>query len=141
MQTFLPYPNFSISAMSLDYRRLGKQRVEARQLQTTLQNGGGWASHPAALMWKDNLLALMLYGDVCIREWCRRGYENNMPLMFSIGSEDINEAMLNVEMPPWLGDEQFHAAHRSNLLRKDPVHYGQFDWDEPTDLEYIWPTT
>ena len=32
MQTFLPYPDFVKSAQCLDYRRLGKQRVEAKQI-------------------------------------------------------------------------------------------------------------
>jgi hypothetical protein len=41
--------------------------------------------------------------------------------------------------PPWLGDERLHASHRSNLLRKDPEHYGQFEWTEPDDLPYWWP--
>ena len=38
MQTFLPYPDFQISASVLDYRRLGKQRVECKQLLTALQH-------------------------------------------------------------------------------------------------------
>jgi hypothetical protein len=42
-------------------------------------------------------------------------------------------------MPPWWGDPAFHASHRSNLLRKDPVWYGQFGWAEPPDLPYVWP--
>lgn len=29
MQTFLPYPDFKKSAQCLDYRRLGKQRVDS----------------------------------------------------------------------------------------------------------------
>jgi len=32
MQTFLPYPDFEASLRALDYRRLGKQRLEALQL-------------------------------------------------------------------------------------------------------------
>lgn len=32
MQTFLPYPDFKKSLQALDYRRLGKQRVEAYQI-------------------------------------------------------------------------------------------------------------
>jgi hypothetical protein len=41
MQTFLPYPDFARSAACLDYRRLGKQRVECLQI------------HRAALLAKD----------------------------------------------------------------------------------------
>ena len=42
--------------------------------------------------------------------------------------------------PPWLGNEKFHAAHRSNLLRKNPVWYDKFGWREPNNLPYVWPT-
>ena len=37
MQTFLPYPDFTQSAKTLDYRRLGKQRVEAWQILNALR--------------------------------------------------------------------------------------------------------
>ena len=37
MQTFLPYPNFADSLDCLDYRRLGKQRVEAFQIINALE--------------------------------------------------------------------------------------------------------
>jgi len=42
-------------------------------------------------------------------------------------------------LPLWLGNEELHASHRSNLLRKAPLWYGQFGWTEPDDLPYIWP--
>lgn len=42
-------------------------------------------------------------------------------------------------MPPWFGREDFHASHRSNLLRKHPDWYRQFGWYEPDDLPYVWP--
>ena len=49
MQTFLPYSSFTQSAQALDYRRLGKQRVEAKQLILALtQPKYGWKNHPAA---------------------------------------------------------------------------------------------
>jgi len=43
-------------------------------------------------------------------------------------------------VPPWLGDEDFHRAHRSSLLRKDPDRYGPEFGDVPPDLPYVWPT-
>ena len=36
MQTFLPYKSFNKSFKVLDYRRLGKQRVEAMQILNVL---------------------------------------------------------------------------------------------------------
>jgi len=55
MQTFLPYPDFIDSVKALDYRRLGKQRVEARQILNILlenRKNGGWVNHPCTKMWR-----------------------------------------------------------------------------------------
>jgi hypothetical protein len=65
-------------------------------------------------------------------EWKRRGYNNTMAMFKPRLGESYPD-------PPWLGDEAVHASHRSNLLRKNPTHYGQFGWEESTDLEYVWP--
>lgn len=130
MQTFLPYPDFMKSARCLDFRRLGKQRVECIQILNALRYGGGWATHPAVKMWKGHEDALTLYMGVVIDEWIERGYVNSMEL--PIIASDI-------EMPLWFGDERFHASHRSNLLRKNPTYYGRFGWSEPDDLPYVWP--
>jgi len=79
MQTFLPYAEFERSAEVLDYRRLGKQRVETWQLIRAI-NGEtrGWRNHPAAVMWRDHVPALALYGKVICEEWIRRGYNDSM---------------------------------------------------------------
>ena len=55
MQTFLPYKSFRNSFESLDYKRLGKQRVEARQVLNILRDKTqtkGWRNHPITKMWK-----------------------------------------------------------------------------------------
>jgi len=137
MQTFLPYPNFAASAMCLDWRRLGKQRVEAQQILNSLQSGGGWANHPATKMWSGHTEALELYRDVCIREWVRRGYNNTMTMTF-FGDEPSPE-ITSIEMPVWLGDERVHSSHRANLIRKDAQHYSQFGWTEEPQEGYHWP--
>lgn len=166
MQTFLPYPNVAASATVLDWRRLGKQRLEAVQLirtnnlvrtQARLSPRGnisakdwmaavslinerrkgeglkplGWANHACMLMWRNHMRGLMIYFDTMRREWIRRGYVNNygcygLPYDAS-------------EFPNFIGDERFHASHRSQLLVKDPVHYGQFGWNDQPGLPYIWP--
>jgi len=134
MQTFLPLPDFEATAKILDYRRLGKQRVETYQLLTA-RPGTGWYNHPASKMWRNYHPALARYGVVMCREWIRRGYNDTMlPRLQEF-------PQLRRRMPPWFGDPAFHAAHRSNLLRKDPVYYGQFGWTEPPDLQYIWGLT
>lgn len=131
MQTFLPYPDFGRSVAALDRARLGKQRVEAMQILKALAGETrGWVNHPATRMWRGFAPALAAYHDAAIREWVRRGYRNTMPFLSS-GS--------GFELPPWFGDPDFHASHRSALLRKLPEHYRGFGWPEPDDLPYVWP--
>ena len=59
MQTFLPYESFAESAKVLDWRRLGKQRVEGMQIIKAITGEKrldgkpykGWINHPASVMW------------------------------------------------------------------------------------------
>lgn len=146
MQTFLPYASFELSAGCLDRQRLGKQRVEVLQLlKALLVPGSGWANHPAALMWQGYELSLCYYGmDIC-REWQLRGYKDTCYDKISAIKDSPaivdspNYTAVYTALPPWLGDSDFHASHRSNLLRKDSVWYGRFGWSEPDDLPYVWP--
>jgi hypothetical protein len=132
MQTFLPYSDFNKSVSVLDYRRLGKQRVETYQVLNILlgrTESKGWVNHPVTKMWRGYEEALKMYQNITIKEWVDRGYNNNM--LF----EDFD--IDRIIMPFWLGDERVHRSHRSNLLRKDFNYYSQY-FDEPTDLEYHW---
>jgi hypothetical protein len=130
MQTFAPLPSFEDSARVLDYRRLGKQRIEARQIINTILHGGGWENHPAVHMWSRNVNALMRYHDVCVQEWIMRGYRNTMDM--------FGPAVYT--MPEWWGDPVFHATHRAALLFKNYKHYSQFGWEEIPQVQYAWPT-
>ena len=132
MQTFLPYSNFQKTAEVLDYRRLGKQRVEGMQIIKTIltPEQKGWQNHPIVIMWTPYVQALQLYTNTIINEWIKRGYNNNMKLY------EIN----SLTMPHWLGKEEFHASHRANLLRKDFKHYSQFGWTENPKNPYVWYT-
>ncbi|MER6981624.1 MSMEG_6728 family protein, partial [Streptomyces carpinensis] len=78
MQTFLPYPGFTESALVLDRRRLGKQRVEVLQVLRGLTVPGyGWRHHPAVRMWAGYEEALVRYGlDVC-RVWRDLGHQDS----------------------------------------------------------------
>ena len=117
MQTFLPYKSFTKTFKTLDYRRLGKQRVEAMQILNVLlerTNTKGWRNHPIVRMWEGYEPALQLYHNLCITEWIEQGYNNNMKL------EVITEPII---YPHWLGDKSFHSSHRANLLRKDYDYY------------------
>jgi hypothetical protein len=137
MNTFLPYPNFTKSAKCLDNKRLGKQRVEAWQIYLALaQKNYGWKNHPIVKMWKGYESALLYYGLVISNEWYLRGYKDNMTHRFLL--ELCKHGNLLTNKPKWLGNENFHSAMRSNLLRKDTKHYSQFGWKEPDNLPYIW---
>ena len=137
MQTFLPYPDFEQTAYVLDRLRLGKQRVETLQILNTLETGTGWIHHPAVKMWIGYELVLVDYQVAICEEWSRRGYRDTcLNKTFSI--YDRFE-MPGTKTPPWLGNPDFHASHRSNLLRKDYNWYSKFGWSEPNDLPYLWP--
>jgi len=171
VQTFLPYPDFKKSLQALDYRRLGKQRLEAYQIIRILKVasqskvyrdgkeeakqaygtirrgaddeankgrrmnarwhkfGGGYGRHPAVRMWNGHINALKHYYNLAIDEWVKRGYRNNMHKMKISGK---------INYPRWFGRDEFHAAHRSNMLRKDYCYYSQYGWSEPPDLPYLW---
>jgi hypothetical protein len=135
VQTFLPCADFAKSAAVLDDVRLGKQRVEAYQiLRSLLGITRGWRHHPAVRMWRGHTDALVDYGVAMCREWVARGRADTVEqklLALRGGGEGTP--------PGWFGDEDFHASHRSNLLRKDPEWYGRYGWLEPADLPYVWP--
>lgn len=132
MQTFLPHRSFSRTMRCLDYRRLGKQRVEARQILNALTGKSrGWRSHPAVLMWRGYEASLRMYLRCAIVEWKRRGYVNNMPLP--------RPERCSRRKPAWLTADMI-ASHRSNLLRKERGYYSKFGWDVPDNLPYLWPT-
>ena len=136
MQTFLPYESFEKSAQTLDWRRLGKQRVEGMQIINAItgkkrKDGKpykGWINHPCSVMWKDYVPALKHYSNVIIQEWITRGYNNNMEF-YDTGK---------IIMPDWIGNEKFHSSHRANLLRKDFDYYSQFGWTENPERPYVW---
>jgi hypothetical protein len=133
MQTFLPYADFHMTAMCLDNKRLGKQRVEAYQILKVLAGyTTGWKNHPAVLMWQGHEQALIEYGREICTEWIRRGYNDTL-------LEKFNNNIKKSKKPTWLGNDAFHRAHMSNLLRKNPEHYKQFKWEVQDDLPYIWP--
>ncbi len=155
MQTFLPYEDFEDTADCLDYRRLGKQRLEAlgilRELDANYPETR-WKNHPAVKMWYGYPDILCDYGIAICTEWISRGFRDNQLEEFHwlkghgrffhhvqhrIGKKrDWN---WKDERPEWLGDKRLHDSHRSNLLRKDAEYYGKFGWNLPDSMSYWWP--
>jgi hypothetical protein len=151
MQTFLPCPGFTDSALALDTKRLGKQRVETIQVLRALTvSGYGWRHHPAAAMWAGYEEALVRYGlDVCA-VWVGQGRGDTCAatlvtdLTTGTGLASVRtyeELEAAGELPPWLGDNAFHLSHRSALVRKDPAHYRPLFPDVADDLPYVWPSS
>lgn len=138
MQTFLPYPDFVRSARSLDYKRLGKQRVEAYQIMRALtgeSNGKGWTNHPATNLWRGHEGSLSIYGQVICLEWLKRGYKDSLLDKFVEYSKVFND----FTVPTIIGNPEFHVSHQSNLIRKDPDYYRPiFGDDVPDNLPYVW---
>ncbi len=92
-------------------------------------------------MWRGHENALALYHRRCCNEYQRRNGQQHTGRFTLEGLiAKLGVDIANPDMPPWLGDERVHASHRSNLIRKDPEHYGQFGWDEPPDMPYYYPT-
>ncbi|WP_329469380.1 MSMEG_6728 family protein [Streptomyces sp. NBC_01723] len=151
MQTFLPLPGFRESALTLDRRRLGKQRVEALQVLRGLTVPGyGWRRHPAVRMWAGYEEALVRYGLEVCRVWRDQGHQDSCAasLVAGLAARRRHEPVRDQtalgragELPPWLGDEAFHRSHRSALLRKDPEAYGGLFPGVPDDLPYVWPAS
>lgn len=133
MQTFLPLPNYLESMRCLDKSRLGNQVW--REGITLIR--GGWPNHPASKMWRGHEYHLGLY----LLNGCIVLYERTGNFYIEVVRKIVIEMtkFKNTGPPVWLGDEKFHASHRSNLLRKNSVWYGQFGWTESPTLPYIWP--
>jgi len=132
--TFLPYSNFGDCAAVLDRQRLGKQRLEAKQIMLALEGHTRWTNHPAVKMWRGYSEALALYGFAVCTEWRRRGYVDNLREFFGarLPRQDF-------DAPSWLGEEALHESHRSQLMAKLPAWYGKLWPDTAPNLAYLWP--
>lgn len=141
MQTFLPYKDFIKSAQALDSKRLGKQRVEAKQILNALQGRSkGWVHHPATKMWAGYEYQLCQYGMAVCIVWQARGFNDSLLDEFHKELQSPFNSWATNDAPPWLGREDFHLSHQSNLIRKDPEFYIPIFGDIPNDLPYVWPS-
>lgn len=130
MQIFRPYVDWSRSAAVLDDLRLGKQRVEAKQiLNVFLRKAGllrdglrGWLNHPIVLLYYnggrpyvDDVIGMF---NACVREWVRRGKQS------SINLDDVKHLLDQLEKTPGTPITHLHEIeYRRILLLKKPSHY------------------
>jgi len=147
VQVFIPTADNKMTAKILDYRRLGKQRVECfqilnaiKQRQSNDTHDGtrtrGWVNHPCTIMWESYPQFLIDYASTICKEWRARGYTDNMLPRFDLLREEFSD---NIIVPPWWGNEELHRSHQSRLLQKNFDHYSKwFDNNIPLTLDYIW---
>jgi len=131
MQTFLPYPNIRPSVASLTDDQLCRQRVDAKKILSTLEGKSKThRHHPAVKMWNgyDELLKGYLAGS--IYEWISRGHSNNM--------EIPKFDSFKFKLPLWWGG-YIHRTHKSLLIRLNPHHCKDFDWNIGYDIPLFWP--
>jgi hypothetical protein len=134
--TFFIDSNPCVTAQYLDSRRLGKQRVEAKQIITVLEAGElgkGWKNHPATQAWKDYIPALKDYYNAMIDEWITRGYNNTMEKF---------PHQKDVIYPEWCSNTRIHYSHMARLIQKDPDFYNP-RFNPPKEYHnfgYIWPS-
>ena len=149
MQTFLPYPDFDKTASVLDYKRLGKQRVETLQIVlgilrinpdgTPKTSKRTWGDHVVGIMWSSSLDSLLDYQTSIIKEWVGRGYRDTCLDKTKLAIQRAAKPEHFQGTPVWIGNRDFHRSHQSNLTRKFPEHYGHLWPDVPDDLPYVWP--
>lgn len=131
MMTFIVSSDVVECAKALDYRRLGKQRVEAYQILRTLRGQShGWKNHPAVRMWRGYENALAVYMNAMIDEWILRGYKNTMI------KEDVSG---DVVFPWWFTWKPLQESHKAALNRKDDSFYSFVVDDVFSSHGYIWP--
>jgi hypothetical protein len=145
MQTFLPVADFTESARLLDNPRLGKQRVECLQVLRALELPDyGWANHPVVTMWRGHTAGLVVYSLAMVQVWQERGFADSTRTLITEFAPDAAtmtqaEAAAAGLLPSWVGDEELHRSHRSNLIAKDPGFYRSRFPGDPDDLPYKWP--
>lgn len=125
MQTFLPYPDFTASAKTLDNKRLNKQIVEAYQIYTERVPQ---KNHPACLMWKGHEAYLSLYIFAMGREYKIRFHRTHKVIQELFGNEAYHTIMdlasRSTPLPAIFTNPLISISHCVNLIRKDGIYYG-----------------
>ena len=131
--------------------KLLAHRGNTSGVNTSYENNPEYLKHAISLGWDIEIDARLIDNKMWL------GHEYHLGLYLLAGWQVLLERgkeyvelrkRIETEMakhsdtgaPSWLGNEAFHASHRSNLLRKNPTWFSQFGWAEPPDLPYIWPT-
>lgn len=125
MQTFVSDPDLSLCAaiLSLSRPRLGRQRIECRQIDRALSlppGSAGWQRHPNTLRWKGHRGWLCLYALAICAAWRELGYVDNQAPYFEQRLAVLPQS--EHEPPPWWGGD-IHHEHRILLCHKVGTAY------------------
>src|SRR3712207_207561 len=95
-------------------------------------------------MWRGHTAGLVVYSLAMVRVWRERGFADTTERLIAEFAPDAasmtqTEAAAAGLLPSWVGDEELHLSHRSNLLAKDPGFYRSRFPGDPDDLPYKWP--
>lgn len=151
VNTFIVADDPRECARLLDYRRLGKQRLESKQIILALEakyeketgadvKESKWANHPAVKMWDGYITGLRYYYNSMVDEWVKRGYNNTMK------KYDMPEIKDYTLVLPWFFTcKQLQLSHKCSLLRKDPDYYSKIfplTSEEKQYMQhgYVWPS-
>jgi len=111
---------------------------ESKKNKTPTVRKTPWYNHPAVQMWRGYDRSLVEYGFNICNEWSARGFRDTCYPKFR--SIECNIEHLPVVIPYWIGDNNFHCSHQSNLIRKLPEYYTKYFPGTPNNLAYIWPS-
>jgi len=104
------------------YMRVAKDKIFSLNDKTRYRLvTGGFCGHPMVLMWVGYINGLRHYINLCIDEWVKRGYVNNMQ------TYDLPD---QIEYPWWVKSPAVICSHICALLRKERKR------NEP---DWYWP--
>lgn len=134
--TFVTHDDPRETAKLLDRARLGKQRLEAKQIIDILSNVPMKNStkvssrkHPAIDMWQGHIVALKFYFNCITKRWIKRGYKNTMEL-YDI--KETKELLTEIEtktpklFPWWFFCPLLQLSHQCSLYRKNNEYYSKY---------------
>jgi Pyrimidine dimer DNA glycosylase len=138
MITFVVSEDARVTAKALSDIHLNKQILEADQMINIILNNheSPRARHPSVLSWMGTKVhdkyinGLKQYRNCMLREWIKRGKNNNRDLLVIEGT---------IVFPSWYSWNRLHNTHKAMLNRKDPKHY---KFEVPPSYQkygYIWP--
>lgn len=151
LETFLPDPNFAISAHVLDNQTLWRQRSNAFKVLQTLTSTSTtmtYRHHPVMEMWRGAEYTLAMYGMAVCHEYRSRGHADDMTERFTAFLHDaLLSGALPIQehsgVPWWLGNAAFHDSEKAVLISQDRQHYGwlwpSLDMKFWRDAPRIWP--